>query len=166
MMKHFTKPLILLSSVLLFQSGTLRAQSDGAPADPPTSPAVRQIIEGPEVTVTFGPGHAVTAKTLNSVSERVGLRPQQTVDVTVFYGAEQAGETVTVDALDGGRVIVPGQAMVIGRDGTVSFKFQTGATPGIYQVSVRDASTELGVQLWVLDRERPDRNPPVINDRN
>lgn len=161
------KPLIAACASLLaafiLKTGTVFAQgTDGQPALPPTSPMLSQIEEGPEITVTYDRGGTVKARTLNRVSEQVGLRPNQQVDVSVQYGVAKAVQLIAVFPLDGG--IVPGsdKKFVVGIDGALRFKFKAGAQPGVYQVSLHEGKKEIGIRFWVLDDKNPWRNPPVL----
>ncbi len=127
------------------------------------SPSPTQVPTEPVATVTFGPSRAVTAESSQGVFERVGLWPRQVVDVMVHYGAAKAGQTITAQPLDGGRVITTGSSLVVAADGTIAFKFQAGDQPGTYQVSLRDNAQESGLEFWVFDDAHPEKNPPVKN---
>lgn len=161
------KILALLASVF-FTLGTLphvRAK-DGDPAYPPTSPAVAQVVEGPEVTIAFNSGQSAKARTLNGAAEQVGLKANEVVDLAVNYGSAKSGTAITAIPLDGGRIVGPTSKLIVDRDGFLSFKFQAGKEVGVYQVALHEGAKEIGLQFWVLDEQNPKRNPPVLRPGN
>jgi len=113
-------------------------------------------------TIDFGNNQSVTANSNGTTFDRVGLQPNQVVDVTVQLSPVIAGRTIIVEPLDGGRVIGPASELVVAADGTFSFRFQAGGEPGIYQVTLHDGAQEIGLQFWVLDPQNPQNNPQVL----
>lgn len=117
-------------------------------------------------TINFGNNQSITANCNGASFDRVGLQPNQVVDVTVQLSAAKAARTIIVEPLDGGRVIGGPAKLIVAVDGSFSFKFQAGRDPGVYQVSLHDAAQEIGLQFWVLDQQHPENNQPVINSGN
>jgi hypothetical protein len=113
-------------------------------------------------TISFGGSQSVTATSNGAVFDRVGLQPNQVVDVTVQFPPEKSGHTIIVEPLDGGCLIGPTNKLVVAADGTFSFRFQAGRDSGDYQVSFHDGAQEIGLQFWVLDLQNPQNNPSVL----
>lgn len=162
--------LISTPSRLRAQSPTLEANravvSTGKPAPPPGARKSRQIPADATVSIDPGTGQLVTVSCHNGNFERVGLRHDQTVDVTVQYSTAATGQSITVEPLDGGQVVAAAKKLLVGADGAIHFKFRVGHTPGIYQVALRNGGQELGLQFWVTDEANPRNNPPVANPVN
>ena len=140
--------------------------SSGPPALPPTAPALRPPL--PEVTteIQLDPP---PAPPLYLTGQRgfplVGVRAGQLVQIAVQYPAVKTGRLIKTQALDGGQLLVEGP-LLVGLDGFIRFQFRAASTPGVNHISLRDGVQELGLAFWVLDEERPERNPPVINSGN
>jgi hypothetical protein len=92
---------------------------------------------------------------------RAGLRPGQTVKITLHCPAAQKGDAVIFMALDGGRVLQAEQALRVGQDGTATCKYEGGSSPGLYRILVRAGSQEQLLEFYVLDLARPN-NPPRV----
>jgi len=52
--------------------------------------------------------------------------------------------------------------LIIGADGTLSFEYQAGANPGLYQIRVHYDAQAIALQFWVFDHAHPDNTPPVL----
>lgn len=156
-MKPIPLSLLLVSTIFLHSAAVVCAQSSPA-ADPPGPTRV-------SASITLESGEIAKASGNRGVFDRLGLRPNELVKIVLLYPAAKAGHTILAGALDGGRVIAPKRALTVAADGTVEFKFQAGKEPGLYQVSVDDGLSEMGLQFWVLDEQHPENNPPVINKR-
>ena len=157
-------------SALLAQSSVLEAnrnlRTSGPPAPPPGARRdVRLPVEA-IASIDFGNNQFVTAVCHKGAFDRVGLRPDQTVDVTVQYSTADAGRIITVEALDGGAVVAPGKTLGVAADGTIHFKFRAGHQPGIYQIALHNRAQELGLHFWVMDDQHPENNPRVVNQGN
>jgi hypothetical protein len=152
------------------QSATLEANrtlaSTGKPAPPPGARKSRQVPIDATASIDPGTGPLVTISCHKGSFERVGLRHDQTVDITVQYSTAAAGQAITVEPLDGGQIIAAPKNLIVGADGAIQFKFRVGHTPGIYQVALRKGGQELGLQFWVTDEANPRNNPPVVNAGN
>jgi hypothetical protein len=167
--------LVLLTSICLLPIGrTVLAESSwlnrsrnltttGIPAAPPTAHQFRRLPTDATATIDFGNGEVATASCRRGNFERVGLRHDQVIDVSVQYPAAVAGKTIAVESLDGGQIIAAPKNLVVAGDGTIHFKFRVGHTPGVYQIALHNGARELGLQFWVHDDADPRNNPPVVN---
>jgi hypothetical protein len=128
---------------------------------PPTSPDA-QVADNGIAIVTYAPDSSVSGSTTDGKADVLpGLSPDQVVSVTVSFGAQDAGQTAHAAALDGGILTVPDEGLVVGEDGSVTFQFQVGGDPGLYQVALRDDNREIGVEFWVINNQAPATNPAV-----
>jgi hypothetical protein len=155
---------------LCAQSSLLEANrrlvSTGTPTSPPGAQRPRKISVDAIAAIDLGTAQPVTAYCRTGKFDRVGLRHDQMVDITVQYSTGNAGQAVTVEPLDGGQVIAAAKNLVIAPDGAIHFKFHAGHQPGDYQNVLRNGAQELGLQFWVLDEEHPKNNPAVVNPGN
>jgi hypothetical protein len=140
--------------------------STGKPAPPPSAPGSRRVPAETTATIDPGTGSLVTAHCRRGSFDRVGLRHDQTVDITVRYPTTDAGRAIAVEALDGGSVVASAKNLTVTADGAIHFKFRAGHQPGVYQIALRNGVQELGLQFWVLDEEHPANNPRVVNQGN
>jgi len=115
--------------------------------------AVVQLSNGQSVTVL-------------NLSDEVGLEPNETVNVTVQLSADDAGQTMTIEPLDGGVVVGGKSSAVVGDDGSLRFGFKAGGLSGRYQVVLRNNALEIGLHFWVLDLANPQNDPSVLTPRN
>jgi hypothetical protein len=133
--------LAFLASVNVFVVFHLFAQSPGAipsaglPAPPPVDATA---------TISFGNNQSVVATSRRGSCDRVGLLPDQIVGVAVQFSAAKSGHVITIEPLDGGQVVGPGDQLVVGTDNTISFQYQPGHDPGISQVCLHDGAQESG----------------------
>jgi hypothetical protein len=180
-MKKFVLCLAVISTAIIqiLSSSNLRAQTltpqltdQDPPPDPillyqgpygipPTSPDAPLINDGITV-ITYAPNQDVIGGNDGGKTDALpGLAPDQVVDVTIEFGAQKAGELVQAAALDGGILNVPQGGLVADENGSVSFQFQAGHEPGLYQVALRDDTHEMGVQFYVINYQAPAENPAV-----
>jgi hypothetical protein len=154
----------------LAQSSVLEAnrnlRSSGKPAPPPGSLQARHLPSEATTVIDLGNGQSVTVLSHKGSFDRVGLCHDQAVDIAVQYPKANIGQTISVDALDGGAIVAPTKNLVVAPDGTIHFKFRAGHQPGVYQIALRNGVQELGLQFWVLDQDHPRNNPPVVNPGN
>ena len=156
---------------------------------PVVSPPIRvnPPILGPSATVVLPTAAYAISRSVNGLFQRVGLPPDLVAQVTVQYSSSQSGEFVKVEAVDGGLVAVnvPGVPIsdtignyvqfaafgrgVIAANGTFTFAFKAGHTPGLYQLRLRPNGLQytqngqvLALRFWVVDSLHPQNNPPVI----
>jgi hypothetical protein len=149
---------LLIFALLAAHAAPLHAQTSATnPAAGAASPAETTAA------ITLQSGERVDAISDRGLFERVGLRPNELITVVLQYPAAKAGRVIVASPLDGGRVIAPQRGLTVAADGTVEFRFQAGKEPGMYQISLRDAAEESGLEFWVLDANDPRRNPPVKN---
>ena len=139
---------------------TLQASMQAqAPPSLPLDPLPGQ----PKVaTVTVGLGKVVSARRHKITFEKIGLQPQQAIDIALQYPVALAGHRVAVEPLDGGQVLTPAQNLAVAIDGTFTFRYQAGAKPGLYQVRVHYDAQAVALQFWVLDNAHLENSPPVI----
>ena len=112
--------------------------------------------------VNLGPGKIVNPRRHRVTFEKVGIQPQQIVDVTFQYPVALAGRSLAVEPLDGGVVLTPPQDLKIGADGTVALRFKAGTAPGLYQVRVHYDAQAIALQFWVIDAAHLEDTPPVL----
>jgi hypothetical protein len=172
--------LTLVAAIYLLDHSRLRAQSDDywcgscwsqgdfVPAPPPTSPD-NATAPATTVIIAYTQDQGITAKgdDQGPVQKLAGLQPDQIVTVTVQYGTDKTGHLIDADALDGGQIQTPPQSLVVDNQGNLTLVFKVGHEPGLYQLALRDGSTqELGVQFWVIDNQLPADNPAVATPGN
>jgi hypothetical protein len=121
-----------------------------------------------QLVVTYNSVQSITVPINDGISALVGVQPDQIVQVTVQYSPSQALQTVNLESLDGGTVRSPNDTGApISIDGTLTFTFQAGHTPGLNQVSLLSGAQpssipqEVNVQFWVLDQQNSNLNPPA-----
>ena len=157
----------------------------------PLPTTVNPPILGPSATVVLPTAAYAISRSVNGLFQRVGIPPDQVAQVTVQYPSSQSGEFVKVEAVDGGLVAVNTQTPptlppvslpipidiaytpfgrgVISANGTFTFVFKAGHTPGLYQLRLKPNGLQytqtdqvLAFRFWVLDPAHPENNPPVI----
>jgi len=111
------------------------------------------------VVVQFSSGQSMTVPNL---SDHIGLQPNQTVRIIVQLSADVAGQTLTIESLDGGTIVEGKSSALVGDDGSLRFGFKAGGLSGHYQVVLRNNAREIGLHFWVLDIANPQNNPPVL----
>ncbi len=134
-------------------------------ADPPTSPDAQKEFDGIAI-INYEPGNedgaAVTSEATDGKTDKLpGLQPDQQVEVTMSLGANRAGRTFHVSALEGGQVFDADDGLVADENGNIAFTFQAGHEPGLYQVALHDGTHEIGIQFWVINNENPEENQIV-----
>ena len=144
--------LLLLTLVLLNSSKPTWPQTGV-----PTVSSLRSTA-----TVTLGSNQVVTTANGRGVFSLVGLQPDQTVGVKVQYVSSAANHVISGDALDGGQVLTGSQGIVVAADGTFSFQFHAGQSPGLYRLTLRDGNEAMSLQFWVLDPSNAQNNPGCI----
>lgn len=162
---RFVLGFCLLQPVIVHaQSQTLEANralvSTGKPAAPPSGHSRKASLSA---TVIDGDAAPVVTLSGNGIFSRVGLKHDHIVDIAVQYPAASAGHVISVQALDGGKVIAGGGKLAVAADGSLRFKFHAGHAPGAYHISLRDGTDEVGLEFWVMDEEHPQNNPATVN---
>jgi hypothetical protein len=123
----------------------------------------------PYATVKYPDGSSLTAVCYSGIFERVGVLPDQVVQVAIQYDDRRSQQQVSITALDGGAAISAaatsaGRGAVVRTDeaAKLTFTFQAGHEPGMNQVSLRQGGEELGLQFWIVDPKNPGADPTVL----
>jgi hypothetical protein len=138
---------------LLLFSSSLRAQDDGAPPA-----AVSYAIAA---TIDYGNNLLFQPEKAGTDFGLLGIRPEQSVTVTVQFPAEMAGQPVTAEVLDGGSLTLPEGGLIADENGQVTFSFQSGIL-GACRINVHLADDANFVRFWVVDLDCPESNPPEL----
>lgn len=156
-------PLVRLALVasLLFLSFSSRAQTPAS-----VLPGALNSTTDASAVITYAANQSVTATMHKGSSDRIGLQPNQIVAVTVQLTGIQVGRQLSIQPLDGGKLASSANRIVVGSDGTFSFRFQAGPRPGVSQLSIHDGEQEIGLQFWVLNTQDARCNPPVLTPTN
>jgi hypothetical protein len=105
-------------------------------------------------------------------------------DLATASATEAAQVIVRIEAIDGGRVaavtpplsapgnddgigfgIAPDQqftSATVGANGNLTFLFQAGHLPGLYQIRIDRGNEVLGMQFWIRDPQNPGNDPPAM----
>jgi len=151
-------------AVTCLDGGSLLAQSPEIPPLPgPTITTEPPAENGPTATISFAGKARFEAKSAKGRFPLAGIRPNETAEIRLQFASDWANTSITVQALDGGKVSAKAKDAVIAADGTASFRFQAGAQPGLYRIVVIGAESTTTLKFWVADPENPKANPPVIN---
>ena len=119
-----------------------------------------QTTSSVSATVQFSNGETAT---VTDFSNQIGVQPRELITVTAqFPAASGAGEPVVVEVLDGGSSSTAGSLPVANADGSVTFMFLAASDPGANRLNVRIGSTGVCLQLWVMDSQNPQNNPPNL----
>jgi hypothetical protein len=135
---------LLLSSILLCAGLNVARSQLPSPVEP-------QI----EMIATNGAGREKHLPSINGVVPMLMVRPNQTVPVTLQFPSAQAGTSVAVTPLDGGRISGGGNGVVL-PTGQMLFTFSPGAMPGRYRVMVYLPGQQHLLEFYVVD---PNHSP-------
>jgi hypothetical protein len=102
-------------------------------------------------TISLSSDQSVAVTSIGRTSDRVNVRPNQTVNVSMQFSAARAGDQVVIQTLDGGNVGNAGDVPTVAADNSLQFTFQASADPGLNRIIVRDGNQEIGLQIWVVD---------------
>jgi len=105
-----------------------------------------QTTADPTATVQFSDGHSIS---VTDFSSSVAIQPDELLKVTLQFPADAVGDTVVVEAPDGGSVSLGSNVIVVGESGSVSFAFRAPADAGQKSISVRSTSTSFSLQFSV-----------------
>ena len=170
---------IVAAGIYFVSTAQFRAISPLPPDVPPPPPYTATITDD-----TIG----VIADKVTQ-TDRIALQPAEIVQITVQFPMSQVGDTVTLDALDGGCMLdgdgncvnpnpnqqnpcsdcpvflaPPPNQLTVANDGTVSLYFMVGQDPGACQVSMKDGDADvMALQLWVLDPDDAGNAPACAN---
>lgn len=116
--------------------------------------------QAPRASVTVG--QKTVQLTPNQVGnfQRTYIQPKATVPVQVAFPLGEPGQTVVLEAKDGGTFDGEDLAKVVKLDDQrrLAFAFHADSQPGIYRVSMRRGSEEKVLNFWV-------GNPPPVVER-
>jgi hypothetical protein len=126
-----------------------------------TSEGVAPISpQAPRATVAVG--QKTVQLTPNQVGnfQRTYIQPKETLPVEVVFPQGEPGQTVVLEAKDGGTFDDKKLAQVAKLDAQrrLAFTFHADRQPGIYRVSMRRGSEEKVLNFWVGD-------PPPVQER-
>ncbi|MBA2436093.1 MAG: hypothetical protein H0V54_13605 [Chthoniobacterales bacterium] len=138
---------------LLLFSSSARAQDDVP------EPIVSRAISA---TIDYGNDAIFQPAKHYTDFERFGLRPQQTVTITVAFPVELAGQLMLAEPLDAGTLALPEEGLIVDGEGKVTLQFQAGDAFGACRVSVHQPDDSNFVQFWVVDPAHPENTPPDL----
>ena len=134
----FTAFIAAAFAVIYFPAEKLSAQAqDGNPY----STAIDMVINGDtnggrQRTSHFG------------IMDPIGLRADEQIAITLNVSSAWANYPVGIAPVDGGEVFAP-ENLSVASNGTVSFAFKGGNTPGLYRVLVTIGPEQYQLQLYV-----------------
>jgi hypothetical protein len=138
------------SSLPATSGGAWRTSEGVAPISP----------QAPRATVAVG--QKTVQLTPNQVGnfQRTYIQPKETLPVEVVFPQGEPGQTVVLEAKDGGTFDDKKLAQVAKLDAQrrLAFTFHADRQPGIYRVSMRRGSEEKVLNFWVGD-------PPPVQER-
>lgn len=162
-------------ATLLFSISPIIGQTDSTPPEevvvsPPTTPSpvsaddatAQSEQEGPPITIYFGDGSAVAAFTKGGVTQNVQIHPGEGVVVQVAFPTEAAGQSVIIQALDGGTLATSEDNVTVNSEGLATFSFTADAKSGLYRVFVKVGDSTSTIQFWIPIPTDDSANPPVI----
>ena len=152
--------LALLAGLLIGSSSLLLAQDDSSPTPTPSPTPPAQILSRAlSAVVDYGNDNLFTPVKESTDFSLLGLDPAQSVNVTVTFPADLAGQSILVEPLDGGLVIVPDGGFVLDADGSVAFQFHASSIAGNCRINVHQADDANFVHFWIIDQSDPADNP-------
>ncbi len=146
---------VAAAAALFGMSSPARAQE----GDPPPEAIVSRALAA---TVDYGNDAVFQPAKHDTTLDRLGLDPQQTVNVTVQFPVEMAGQSILAEALDGGVVTLPDGGLIVADDGTVSFQFQASDASGCCRLAVHQPDDSNFLLFWVIDPDHLENTPPDL----
>ncbi|MGI8891401.1 MAG: hypothetical protein ACR2G0_11540 [Chthoniobacterales bacterium] len=146
--------LTFLTSACFGFSVSAHAQGDGEP------PAIAS--RATLVTVDYGNDVTFQPTKHSTDFDRLGVRAQQLLTLTVQFPAELVGQLIIAEPLDGGTLYAPEDGLFIDGDGNVTFQFQTGDAFGACRVAVHQLTDQNFIQFWIVDPDHPENTPPDL----
>lgn len=167
-----TKPLFhsacaaAVFTMICLPAGQLSAQEPimtPPPLDERTvSEAALRTDDSFPVVISYDKGKEIQPGSDEGITNLVGLYPSQLVDLTVQFPLSWAGERVSLLAIDGGIIRSDtGEHAYVSGEATLQFQFQANTTFGLSRVLIRRGTDEYGLRFYVLDPDRPERNPRI-----
>ena len=142
--------LVALASGLFGFPTLTRAQED----EP--QPIVSRAISA---TVNYGNDSIFCPAKIVTNFDRLGMRAEQALTITVQFPAELSGQTAIAEPLDGGTLTLPENGLIIGEDGNVTFQFQAGTSFGACRIAVHQPDDTNLLQFWIVDPDHPENTP-------
>lgn len=151
----------LLIAGVAAAAGVLLISSPAARAQDEPEPVVSRALTA---TVDYGndtDGNLITFQPDKQGVDfaQLGVRPGQSVTITVQFPVELAGQLIIAEPLDGGIISIPDAGLHVAQDGTISFPFQAGDNVGACRITVHQRDDMNLLHLWIIDSEHPENNP-------
>jgi hypothetical protein len=163
---------VLVNSYVAAQDPDPEIGPDMITIQPPTEIAENIINEyvplpqtAPLATVIFPDNWFIKTRCTDGLSPMMGISATETVNVQVTFPPTVVGQTITVEALDGGMAGATKTDETLGVDGVVPFNFTAGDQPGLYRIVVKVGDTSSTLQFWITDPDNPDETPPLLAPR-
>lgn len=164
-MKYYSRLLVLVVLGFSVVVGTVaKAQSEDeiileGPVDlaslgPNTNPTLSDDLQV-TATVSYARRGVLSTATGNGTTELLDIQSAETVSVEVIFPPDLTGQTLIVEALDGGAVDDNGKEKV-GDEGSALVNFTAGTKPGLYRVRVSGGAAVLLIKFWLSDPSNPD----------
>lgn len=151
---------LALASAVLTPAGDAQTASP-SPMTPPVSSPPAQVPDRHAVSATISGGSNAPADIPHHRHwfEEVMLQPGQTITVVLHFGANMVGESLSVEAPDGGEITVPpGKSQAVGTDRSMMFHYTAGTLPGRSRVIVHGFDALDMLNFWVADPNDPNNN--------
>jgi len=97
-------------------------------------------------TVQFSDGSNTV---VTDLSNPIAIQPNEVVNITLQFASDAVGDTVVVQASDGGSTSLGSNVVVVGDSGSISFAFQAPADSGQKSVNIQSASKSFSLQFSV-----------------
>jgi hypothetical protein len=107
----------------------------------PYSTAITMAVRSDTYGAKEGTSHS-------GIMDPVGLRADEQIAISLTVPSAWANYPVGITPVDGGEVFAP-ENLYVASNGTVSFAFKGGTTPGLYRVLVFIGSERYQLQLYV-----------------
>lgn len=109
-----------------------------------------------QMVVDYGEGKQKQREIRRGLVDPVGLPVNRRVSITLKFSAARAGQQIGLSLLDGGQLHLQ-QPPTIRADGTVTFGFTPGSTPGLYRLQV-NGGEQHELRLYAFDPNAPGRS--------
>jgi hypothetical protein len=124
---------------------------------PSPAPPAAQNDEPLQMVVDYGQGLQKHRESRHGVVESVGVPIGQQVAITLRFLRKRAGERIAVTPLDGAAMDLQ-QPATISPDGSVTFAFNAGSTPGLHRLMVYGGQP-YEIRLYAFDPNRGPSSP-------
>lgn len=161
-LKYAPHVLLACSSLLTWAATTVAETVDIPPLPAPTvAPASQERIE-PKATLLFHGATPLKVKSKEGLFPLTSIRPREVVEIQLQFPVASANTPLIIQAPDGGELLGAPKGVVLGADGTASFRFKVSDQPGLYRISISGAGGSTMLKFWVSDPQNSRANPPVI----